>query len=76
MKSLDLIKKNEIGIIKEINDQCPLKLRLLDIGFTSGSSITCIYTSLFDCLRAYKIKNTVVALRKNDARNIILEESV
>lgn len=73
MQCLKKLKIGDIGIIKSISDDSYLKLRLLDIGFTNGSCIECIYESPFGGLRAYRIKNMVIGLRDKDASHIFLE---
>lgn len=59
-------------IIKEINDKSSLKIRLRDMGFVNGSEVTCMFKSIFNNPGAYKIKGTLVALRNDEAENIIV----
>ncbi len=47
----------------------------MDIGFVSGAKVKLILKNIGDNMRAYKIKNTIIALRVNDAKNIIIKES-
>jgi len=58
--------------IKEIEDDLEIKDRLIDMGFTKNSEVECILKSCFNSLIAYKIKNTVIALRQNDASKIVV----
>lgn len=69
----DLMPGN-IGKIFKIDDNLEVKRRLLDIGFTKDSVLECVFKSPFGGPVAYKIKNTVVALRKGDASRILVEK--
>lgn len=73
LKTLNNIKLDKKFIIKEINIDGNLKNRLLDLGFIKGNEITCIYESPSKNPRAYKILNSVIALRNEDAKNILVE---
>lgn len=46
--------------------------RLLDLGITNGAKITPLNRSPIGNLTAYKIRGTVIALRNEDAENIIV----
>ncbi len=73
MFTLDLLNTGSTAKICNISDNLDLKLRLLDIGFVNGSRIECLYLSPFKGLTAYKVKDTVIALRKEDASLITVE---
>lgn len=68
------LKINEEGIIVDILDS-PLKRRLMDIGFIRGVKVKLILKNFGDNMRAYKIKGTVIALRKSDTENIFVEKT-
>ncbi len=74
MKSLNDLKINEETTILMIKNN-NLKRRLMDIGFVSGAKVKLILKNLGDNMRAYKIKNTIIALRVNDTQNIIVKEN-
>ena len=59
--------------IASINTDQNLYQRLMDIGFTKGADITYLYK--FGTSLAFKIKNTLIGLRMEDAQKIIVEES-
>ena len=48
--------------------------RLIELGFTDGCEITPIHLSPFGDPTAYCLRGTVIALRKEDAENIVVEE--
>ncbi len=67
--TLENLGINKIGIIKElkiINN----KRRFLDLGLVKGTEIKPIINSLSNSLRAYEIRNCLIAIRKEDARKI------
>ena len=74
MKSFNDLKINEEATITKVKNN-NLKRRLMDIGFVSGAKVKLILKNIGDNMRAYKIKNTIIALRVNDAKNIIIKES-
>ena len=73
MKSLNELKLNEEAIIVNLEANPNIKRRLMDIGFVKGEKVKLILKNFGDNMRAYKIKNTVIALRKNDTKNIMVK---
>lgn len=71
MTLLDL-KLNEIGNIKNINCSPEIKKRFLDLGFIKNTKISPILTSPAGNIRAYLIKDTLIAIRDEDALNILI----
>ena len=60
----------ETVIIKEINTDNDDYIRLFDIGITPNSEITPVFQSAFKDPRAYLVKESIVAIRDDDARKI------
>lgn len=58
--------------IERIDDSLELKERLVDMGFTKDSEIECILKACFNGPIAYRIKNTTIALRRRDAKHILV----
>lgn len=50
------------------------KLRLFDLGFFRGSRVLPLYECAGGGTRVYRVKDTLIALRNQDAREIIVEE--
>lgn len=73
MRSLNELKTNEESIIVSVNTDINIKRRLMDIGFVKGEKVKLILKNFGDNMRAYKIKNTVMALRVNDTKNILIK---
>ena len=65
-----MLKSGQTAIIHTVHGKGAMYERLCDLGFTPGSSVTCLYSSVFGDPKAYRIKQTVIALRKNDASMI------
>ena len=74
MRSLNELKINEESIIVSVNTDINIKRRLMDIGFVKGEKVKLILKNFGDNMRAYKIKNTVMALRVNDTKNILIKQ--
>ena len=74
MISLNELKINEEGIIIKVNTNENIKRRLMDIGFVKGEKVKLILKNFGDNMRAYKIKNTIMALRLKDTKNILIEK--
>ena len=45
----------------------------MDIGFVKGEKVKLLLKNFGDNMRAYKIKNTVMALRVSDTKNILIK---
>lgn len=72
--TLDNLKIGTSCRVIEIKNQGSIRRRLLDLGLIPGTIITAILSSPFKDPIAYKIKNATIAIRKNDSKNIIVEE--
>ena len=73
----ELMQISVIGENKDlsnmIEDIMPVKeQRFTDLGFISGTKITPILTSPSGNIRAYNIKDTILAIRDTDSVNIFL----
>ena len=70
--SLSSIELNNSAKICEVECSRSLKNRLYDLGILENTIITPIFESPFGDPTAYLIKNAVIALRKKDCENIIV----
>lgn len=75
MISLDQLTCGKSAYIVGISPQCTgePRQRLLDLGFIKGSEIRIQNQSPLGDPTAYLIHNTSIAIRKNDAKNILIE---
>lgn len=71
-KTLNQLPLNTKGIIKNLNCQGNIRRRLLDLGFVKGASITPVLISPSQDPRAFSIRGTLIAIRKEDANLITI----
>lgn len=64
------LKPNQTGIITEISLKDPLKQRLNDMGFTSGTAVTMLRTAPGGDPIEYSVFGCKLCLRRNDAMKI------
>ncbi len=72
--TLSDLQIDETRNISNINCTPEIKKRFLDLGFTNGTKITPVLTSPAGNIRAYLIKDTVIAIRDEDSCNIYIEQ--
>ena len=58
----------------EIRVEQMQKLRLYDMGFYAGSVVTPLYECWGGGTKVYEVKQTLIALRQKDAKNIWVRE--
>lgn len=71
-KTLNQLPLNTKGIIEKLNCQGNIRRRLLDLGFVKGASITPVLISPSQDPRAFSIRGTLIAIRKEDANLITI----
>jgi len=71
--SLSDINVGDKVIIKKINSKENIKRRLLDIGLIEGTKVECVLKSIFKDPLAYLIRGAVIAIRKEDSKDILVE---
>ena len=62
----------EYAIVDYIDDLCPLKRRLLDLGLINGTKITCLMKSPLGDPTAYLIRGNTIALRGEEQKMIYI----
>lgn len=67
------MKKGECGKITGIENTGNIRRRLMDIGFTKGTSVRCIGKSPLGDPTAFMVKGAVIALRAEDSSKILIE---
>ncbi len=65
------LRDGESVMIAELRAKGPMQARLMDLGFTMGCRVTCLFSSAFGDPRAYLVRGTVIALRQSDAATIL-----
>ncbi len=56
--------------ISRLNAHDSIRRRLLDMGFTQGTKVACLYASPAGDPKAYAVFGTVIALRSEEASQI------
>jgi Fe2+ transport system protein FeoA len=74
MIKLSNLKLNEKALIKSIKINDPLKRRLFELGMMEGEEITCKCINPFGSLKAYLIKQSLFAIRKEDADKVLVHK--
>ena len=69
------LKINDFGKIISINCDKNLKQRLLDLGLTLGTIISPVFVSPLGDPIAYEWRGNIIAIRKKEAQNIIIDTS-
>lgn len=75
---LSELKPGESAIIHGLLPSCVglERMRLLDLGIVRGSRITCEFSSAFKSPLAYRVRGSLIALRKEQADNILIVKDV
>lgn len=68
--TLDQLPCGQSARIAEVGGAGPMRSRLCDLGFTENTCITPLFHSALGDPTAYRVKDTVVALRRADARSV------
>ena len=73
MKLFEL-KVNQKAVVVSVDTACISAKRLIEIGFSSETEVEKVINGISKNLNAYKVKNTVVALRNDitDKINVLL----
>ena len=73
MNLLDL-NIGELGKVIRINCDYNIKQRFLDLGLIPGTSISPIFSSALGDPIAYEFRGNIIAIRKEEALNIIISK--
>ena len=63
------------GEIAGLLPECSIRRRLMDLGFSEGAPIKCLFQSMFGDPTAYEICGTVIALRSLDSASVLVRPS-
>lgn len=74
-KSLDTLRVGEHGTVASLRAVGAARRRMLDLGFVPGARVRALHTAPWGDPVAYGVRGAVIALRKRDARSILLEET-
>ena len=68
--NLSQLPLNKNVIIKELKCEGNIKRRLLDVGLVKGTNIVPVLVIQSKDPRAFCVRGTIIAIRKEDAKNI------
>lgn len=71
--TLNELKLNETGYIKDLRCNDGVKRRLLDLGLIKGTKITPLYVSPSGDPTAFEIRGSIIAIRVEDTALIDLD---
>ncbi len=71
--TLDLLQPGERTILRELNNQGSMRRRLRELGFVEGTSIQCVGRSPGGDPKAYLVRGTVIALRRDDCKFVLVD---
>lgn len=70
--NLSQLPLNRNGSIQELKCEGNIRRRLLDLGLVKGTNITPVLISPSKDPRAFEVRGTIIAIRKEDAKNIFI----
>lgn len=73
MQKLNELKIGDEAIIDSVKADKNIKKRFLDIGLVKGTKIKVVLISPGKDMVAYLIKGAVIAIRKDDTRDILVK---
>lgn len=69
------IKPGQHATVKALLSQRDMRRRLMDLGLTPGTKVECVGRSPFGDPGAFLIRGAVIALRKKDCQQVIIENT-
>ena len=72
-KHLSALKPGETARVAKIQVKGTLRRRLFDLGLIPGTVVLCQYTAPSGSPAAFLVRGTLLALRRRDAENIVVE---
>lgn len=76
LDSLNELTAGQRGVVRSLTAHGTMRRRLLDIGLTEGALVECVGSSPLGDPRAYLIRGAVIAIRRADARNVLIDRQM
>lgn len=73
-RTLNSLALQEEAVIIETPEHSDLSRRLLDLGFIADTKVRCVLIGPGAESAAYRIRGTTIALRKEDASQIVIHD--
>ena len=70
--TLDKLSVNKCGRVTGLLSEGAMRRRMIDLGIVEGTKIECVGRSPSKDPSAYLVRGAVIAIRKRDARNILV----
>lgn len=70
--TLNNLKRGGIAQVYDLDITGDMRQRLQDLGLIPGTTIECLFSSAKDAISAYLIRGSVIALRCEDAKGIVI----
>ena len=74
MRALNELAMGDVARVGRIKNTGGMKRRLMDLGLTKGAKVSCLFSAPGGSMRAYRVRQAVIALRQKDAALVELEE--
>ena len=71
--TLNDLKINHYGVVREVNTNKDIKRRLLDIGLTPGTKVESVLENIGKNLKAFMIRGALIALRNEDSKDVLVD---
>ena len=71
-RPLSALRCGECGVVQTVKTGGSLRRRLQDLGLICGTKVECVGVSPLGDPIAFRIRGTVIALRRNDAGTVFL----
>lgn len=72
---LSELKPGESATVRDLDCEGFTRRRLLDLGVTPGTRVDCLFAGMAPEPLAYRIRGAVIALRRNQADDIVIERA-
>lgn len=72
-RCLSVLNPGECGVVCRLSGENGIKRRLQDLGLVEGTKVLCLQRSPLGDPTAFSVRGAVIALREEDASNIILK---
>ena len=71
-RDLSCLAEGEMGVVFGLTAAGGMRRRLLDLGVIEGTHIVCVKKSHRGDIAAYEIRGAVIALRRENAREVVV----
>ncbi|MBQ8431825.1 MAG: ferrous iron transport protein A [Clostridia bacterium] len=72
--TLDRLAPGSCAVLRALKNEDLMRRRLQELGFVCGTKLQCLGRSPGGDPSAYLVRGTVIALRQEDCREILVEE--